>query len=105
MSRQEAEAERLRVRDQTVAWRAWYKTARWQKLRQAVLLRDAYTCQKSGIICMGKHPDDNSPVAHHIVAHRGDEALFWDIDNIQTVSKAWHDGPGQAEERNEGLRW
>jgi hypothetical protein len=29
-------------------WRAQYKTARWQRLRVAVLLRDLFTCKMCG---------------------------------------------------------
>lgn len=93
------EQARLRERDRTVAWRAWYKTARWQKLRQAVLLRDHFICQKTGVLCIGRYPADNSAVVDHVIPHRGDEHLFWDEGNLQTVSKAYHDSVKQAEER------
>lgn len=79
-------------------WRNWYKLARWEKLRQQVFARDAYTCQRSGVLCIGKHPAPNSPVANHKRRHNGDPALFWDIDNIETVSKEVHDTIVQAEE-------
>jgi 5-methylcytosine-specific restriction endonuclease McrA len=80
-------------------WKRWYKTARWAKLRQQVFMRDLYTCQRSGLICSGEHPAPDSPVANHKVAHRGNPDLFWDIDNIETVSKEVHDGLIQAEEQ------
>jgi 5-methylcytosine-specific restriction endonuclease McrA len=99
-SRQEAEAERFKERDRNIGWRKWYSTARWQKLRQEVWIRDNYTCQKTGILCIGKYPADNSPVADHIVAHRGGEQLFWDPINLQTVSKAYHDSQKQKQERS-----
>jgi 5-methylcytosine-specific restriction protein A len=37
-----------RWRDENQSWRALYKTARWQKLRWQVLVRDAFTCQMPG---------------------------------------------------------
>ena len=80
-------------------WKAWYNTKRWQDLREAVFLRDLYKCQRSGELCIGKHPAPNSPVANHKRPHRGDEKLFWDPDNIETVSKRVHDGIIQAEEQ------
>lgn len=80
-------------------WKQWYKTAGWIRLRQAVFQRDCYTCQRSGVICAGKHPAPDSPVANHKTPHRGDPKLFWDIDNIETVSKEVHDGLIQAEEQ------
>lgn len=98
VTRQEAEVERLTVRDRTVKWRGWYKTKRWYDLRDRVFVRDGYVCQKTGELLIGKSPAPNSPVAHHKIAHRGDPKLFWDESNVETVSKAWHDGPGQAEE-------
>lgn len=80
-------------------WRNWYKTERWARLRHQVFLRDLYKCQRTGVLCVGKHPAPNSPVANHKVPHKGDEALFWDINNIETVSKEVHDGLIQSEER------
>ncbi|AZN71997.1 HNH endonuclease [Georhizobium profundi] len=96
------EQARHRERDATIGWRAWYKTARWQKLRLKILQRDLYTCQKTGVLLSGKHPAPNSPVVDHKRAHRGDERLFWDEDNLHAVSKAYHDSEKQAEERRRG---
>jgi 5-methylcytosine-specific restriction endonuclease McrA len=104
LARPEAEAQRHRDRDRAQPWRAWYKTARWQALKIEVHVRDNFTCQKTGIILTGKHPAPNSPVADHKIPHHGDEALFWDKNNIQTVSKAYHDSVKQAEERAQA-RW
>ena len=80
-------------------WRRWYKTARWRKLRESILLRDMFTCQRTGVTLIGKHPEPNSAVVDHIKPHRGDEALFWDEANLMSVSKQWHDGAKQAEEQ------
>jgi len=80
-------------------WRAWYKTKRWERLRLQVFVRDSYTCQRTGEMCLGKHPEPNSPVANHRVPHRGNAELFWDPGNIETVTKAVHDGMIQSEER------
>jgi len=93
------EKGRDRQRSAASPWRAWYHTARWQKLRQQVFIRDNYTCQRTGALCVAKHPAPDSPVANHKIPHRGDPKLFWDIDNIETVSKEVHDGLIQAEER------
>lgn len=94
------EGERTQNRDASQPWRAWYKTARWQKLRAKVLKRDLFTCQKTGVLVTGKYPAPNSAVADHKKAHRGDPALFWDEDNIETVSKAYHDAEKQREEQS-----
>jgi len=82
--------------------RSWYKSERWQELRRQVFARDLYTCQRSGELCIGKHPAPNSPVANHKIPHHGDPELFWDIDNIETVTKAVHDSLIQSEERKAG---
>lgn len=62
-------------------------------------MRDLYTCQRTGVLAIGKYPAPNSPVANHKRPHRGNPALFWDIDNIETVTKAVHDSIVQAEEQ------
>lgn len=94
--------DRYQRRDAENAWRAWYYTARWQKLRKQVWIRDGYVCQKTGAVLTGKYPAPNSPVADHIEPHRGDEHLFWDPANLQTVSKEYHDGAKQRQERGRG---
>lgn len=88
-----------RERDASVPWRSWYKTARWQKLRLRILQRELYTCRLTRVLLIGKFPAPNSPVVDHIIPHRGDEALFWDEDNLQVVSKEYHDSVKQKEEQ------
>jgi 5-methylcytosine-specific restriction protein A len=83
----------------TAPWRRWYKTSRWQQVRQRILLRDLFTCRKTGVLLTGKHPAPNSPVIHHDKEHRGDETLFWDETNLMAVSKAWHDSEAQKAEQ------
>lgn len=97
-SREERERDWSRQRDDTVEWRGWYKTARWRALRRKVLIRDGYQCQQTGVMLTGRHPEPNSPVVDHIVPHRGDPDLFWDENNLQAVSKAYHDSVKQAAE-------
>ncbi len=89
------EADRHRMRDATQAWRGWYKTARWQRLRWDVLVRDRFTCRRCGRI----EGNTSQLVADHIDPHRGDEALFWDAVNLQCLCKACHDSAKQSEER------
>lgn len=76
-------------------WRRWYRTARWRALRLAVFLRDLYQCRRCGHI----DGDTSKLVCDHIVPHRGDERLFWDESNLQTLCKPCHDGEKQAEEQ------
>jgi len=96
VQREQYQVHRLAKRETEVEWRSWYKTARWQALRQQVLVRDLFTCKKTGVMLIGKHPAPNSPVVDHIKRHDGDPALFWDEGNLQSVSKAWHDSIKQA---------
>ncbi|MER2536042.1 MAG: HNH endonuclease signature motif containing protein [Rhizobiaceae bacterium] len=76
-------------------WRAWYKTARWVKLRLAILLRDLYTCR----MCRRIEPDMSKLVCDHVKPHRGDERLFWDESNLQTLCRPCHDRAKQREEQ------
>lgn len=99
--RQERERKRLREREQSTEYRKWYKTRRWQLLRQQVLQRDRWTCQQTGIILSGKYGEPNSPVVDHVRAHGGNSELFWSIDNLQAVAKSWHDSEKQSRERAE----
>ncbi len=86
-------------------WRSLYGTARWQKKRRAIYARDGYTCQKTGEILFGKYPAPNSPCADHIIpAHvfwfDGRQHLFWDDDNIQTLSLKYHVNEKQKQEQD-----
>lgn len=77
-------------------WRRWYNLAAWEALRQAVFLRDLYTCQ-CGCETLIANPRER--IADHKTAHRGDRALFFDPDNVQTLWKPHHDGWKQRLER------
>ncbi|WP_107495572.1 HNH endonuclease signature motif containing protein [Thalassobius sp. I31.1] len=93
------EAERSRQRDATHPSRGWYKLARWERIRQKFLKRYKWECQKTGVLLIGKRHAPNSPILDHIIPHRGDPGLFWDEDNLQLVSKAYHDSTKQSMER------
>lgn len=101
VSREDRERKRLREREQNTDYRKWYKLRKWELLREQVLIRDLYTCQQTGVLLVGKHPAPNSPTVDHVRAHGGDPDLFWDINNLQAVSKEWHDSQKQARERAE----
>lgn len=78
-------------------WKAWYKLARWRALRLRIFLRDLYTCQRKG--CGRAEHNTALLVCDHIKPHRGNEALFWDEGNLQTLCKACHDKDKQREEQ------
>lgn len=91
-------AQRIeRERDASAPWRRWYKTARWQKLRMKILIRDLFTCQMAG--CGRIEGDTSKLVCDHIDAHRGDERKFWDEANLQCICKHCHDSLKQSEEQ------
>ena len=91
------------------AYRKLYKSARWQRLRKAILRRDNLTCQRTGVLCIGASArivngeyvpaEPNSPVVNHKLPHKGDPKLFWDPANLECVSKAVHDSDVQYEEK------
>lgn len=91
--RDDTRAELDRRRDQR-PWRKWYKTARWKALRMLVLTRDLFTCRMCGRL----EGDTSKLVADHRIPHRGDEALFWDEGNLQTLCSRCHSGAKQREE-------
>lgn len=76
-------------------WHGWYKTARWQALRQQIFLRDLYTCRMCGAL----EGDTSKLVCDHVKPHRGNARLFWDAANLQTLCKACHDSAKQRAEQ------
>lgn len=103
-----------RARDAAAPWRAWEKTAEWQRLRWEILIRDDFVCRICGAehamtaecrllksigradLVKGKAPDR---IADHRTPHKGDETLFRDRDNLQCLCKGCHDRVKQAEDR------
>lgn len=77
----------------------WYHTADWKRLRAKVIKRDGGICQQTGVALVGTYPAWNSPVVDHKEPHRGDRERFFDIDNLQLVSKQWHDSQKQSQEK------
>jgi 5-methylcytosine-specific restriction endonuclease McrA len=90
------------------SWRKWYKLQRWVNLRKAVLLRDLYTCARCGAIgspTVARGGDLGKVlIANHKRPHRGDEALFWDEANLETVCKPCHDGAVARDEIRRRMR-
>src|SRR3990167_5535365 len=70
-----------------------YKSKRWQGLRKAQLARHPW-CQCPQ--CKGRKV--RAQVVDHIVPHRGDLRPFWNARNLQSMSKACHDGWKQSQE-------
>lgn len=77
---QDSEAKDKRVIDRA-SWHSWYKTGKWRKLRWATFVRDGFRCA----MCQRIETDTSNLVADHRQPHRGDERLFWNPANIQTL--------------------
>jgi 5-methylcytosine-specific restriction protein A len=79
-------------------YRKLYNGKAWRMLREQVLLRDGYRCQHKtcGVILQRGRTSPNSAVVHHIKAHKGDNDLFYDVVNLQSVCKRCHDGDLQS---------
>lgn len=75
-------------------YRHLYKTARWLKLRKRQL-RVEPLCR----FCAAQRRLSLGRVVDHIRPHKGDEALFFDPENLQTLCKPCHDGEKQHMER------
>jgi 5-methylcytosine-specific restriction protein A len=82
-------------------WQRWYNTARWKALRLRVFVRDRFQCQCG---CGAIEGNTSRLVAHHKKPHRGNEHLFWDEQNVETVLKSCHDSIKQKEEQASLLR-
>ncbi len=69
---------------------------RWQQAREHYL-RDHPLC----VFCDRKGMTTAASVVDHIVAHRGDQELFWDQSNWQSLCKPCHDSEKQKLEAAE----
>ena len=80
------------------SYRKLYSRKQWKDLRARALLRDLYTCQRCKVPLKRGTMHPQSAVVHHIKAHKGDPALFFDINNLQSVCWSCHSGAIQSEE-------
>jgi 5-methylcytosine-specific restriction endonuclease McrA len=76
-------------------WRRWYGTARWQRLRWQCLVRDLFTCVRCG---QNWGHETKQLHADHIKRHQGNEAMFFDPANVQTLCAHCHNADKQREE-------
>ena len=63
--------------------RRWYRVARWARLRQQVLIDQAYACAQCGHVALALEVD-------HIRKHDGDPTLFWMRENLQALCPQCH---------------
>ena len=65
---------------EAAAYRKLYKTARWQRMREYQLTMEPL-CR----YCLEREEVTAATVCDHIKAHGGDEQLFWDPENLQSL--------------------
>ena len=63
-----------------------YNSNHWQRLRKHVLAK-----QPLCVICLKEKRITPATVVDHIKPHKGDEKLFFDINNLQPLCKSCHD--------------
>lgn len=76
-------------------WLHLYKTARWQRLREAQLVAHPL-CEW----CLEQDIVTEANEVHHVVAHKGDTDLFWSGPFVSTC-KSCHASRGQREDRGQ----
>jgi 5-methylcytosine-specific restriction endonuclease McrA len=72
-----------------------YKTKEWQRLRYHQL-RANPVCK----YCEAQGRVELATIVDHIKPHKGDEELFFDPDNLQSLCKTHHDSTKQREEHH-----
>lgn len=85
------------VDDRTARRRAggWYKSKRWQDLRDRQLYKQPL-CECR--LHAGRTV--KAEVVDHKIPHKGNSALFFDPENLQSLAKQCHDSWKQALERS-----
>lgn len=76
-----------------------YRRQRWRKLRLRQL-----QAQPLCAFCLERGTYTQASVADHKIAHRGNETLFWDEENLQSLCKPCHDSEKQRDERSTKAR-
>ena len=76
-------------------WHHLYNTSRWRALRRWFL------SQPDNMFCR-IHRDNNqwviATIPDHIIPHKGNEELFWDVNNLQPLCKTCHDSRKKLQE-------
>lgn len=80
-------------------YRLLYTTTRWRKLRRVFLAEHPLCamCQQEDKVCAAEELD-------HIVPHRGDLALFWNVQNLQALCRFHHRSVKAQMERSGRVR-
>lgn len=76
------------------AYRQWYKTPRWQRLRRATIRANPFC--RMHLETTGQHVPATK--VDHVIPHHGDYLKFWHGE-LQGLCATCHDKWKQAEER------
>ncbi|BCH32622.1 hypothetical protein MesoLjLc_45520 [Mesorhizobium sp. L-8-10] len=86
----------------SAAYHHLYKDPRWcgpGGIREQALVRDLFICRRCGcLLVTGKPHHPRAAVVNHKRPHRGDPALFFNLENTESVCKSDHDAIIQREE-------
>jgi 5-methylcytosine-specific restriction protein A len=89
-------AANRRRQGQCAPWYAvaqrWYHSARWRLARLAFLRRHPQCAA-----CLTRDVHEPATIVDHLIAHRGDGALFWNEANWQALCKPCHDAKTRTE--------
>ncbi len=66
-------------------WRRLYGR-RWNKYTKSFLALHPLC-----VYCALRNRDEPATVVDHVIPHKGDVTLFWDVDNHQALCKRCHD--------------
>ena len=75
-------------------------TRQWQKASKAYLAAHPLCVR-----CMAEGRYTKATVVDHIKPHRGDQTLFWNQDNWQSLCKSCHDRKTWTEDKNPEYRY
>lgn len=64
----------------------FYKSDQWRTVRELVLHRDAYICQK----CKRQGRITPATIVHHIIPVRYDSKKALELDNLETICASCH---------------
>ncbi|MEI5679553.1 MULTISPECIES: hypothetical protein [unclassified Mesorhizobium] len=89
-------------RPEAEAYRKLYRDKRWcgpHGIRRQALVRDLFTCRRCGcLLITGNRHHPRAAVVNHKTPHKGDESLFFCLENTESVCKTDHDALIQKEE-------
>ena len=76
--------------------RLLYAKRRWRdKVRPVILARDPLCVR-----CLAEGRSTPSDTVNHIIPHKGNPELFWDMDNLEGVCASHHSRDIQREEQS-----